>query len=344
MSNSCSPAIRTRSRHRGFTLIELLVVISIIAVLIALLLPAVQQAREAARRTQCKNNLKQIGLAMHNYIDSFDCFPPGYLGFPAAAGGTCATINNVAPRAQGWGWGVYILPFLDQGNLYNQLSPGPLQTVCDNPQSPADAPTVGNSQLQRQKIVAYVCPSASDPDLNQTRDASTSPNSPSAHGKSNYRAVSGVNFNGKDITVGSATYGFSAVFGDATLYPPAKLRDDTDGTSNTFLVGECFRRDVDGNNLTFTGPSAGVKGEYVGGMWCGLPADTRQSSVVGPLALSPSSFAMNGASINAFASQHVGGGHFLLADGSVRFISNNSDQNTIARIGLMNDGSVIEMP
>src|SRR5215813_2046814 len=111
-------------RRSGFTLIELLVVIAIIAVLIGLLLPAVQQAREAARRSQCKNNLKQMGLAMHNYHDVYQCFPPGYLGYPAGNGGSCATINNTTQRGQGWGWGAFLLPYLDQGNLYNLLSPG----------------------------------------------------------------------------------------------------------------------------------------------------------------------------------------------------------------------------
>src|SRR4051812_6730319 len=92
---------------RGFTLIELLVVIAIIAVLIALLLPAVQQAREAARRSQCKNNLKQIGLALHNYHDTANTLPPGWIGDP--------TGSNAGNR---WGWGTMILPYLDQAPLY----------------------------------------------------------------------------------------------------------------------------------------------------------------------------------------------------------------------------------
>src|SRR5258708_31972905 len=99
-----------RSRRTGFTLIELLVVIAIIAVLVSLLLPAVQQAREAARRSQCKNNLKQIGLALHNYHDSFSVFPPGYIaGSPFVDGET-----DTSP---GWSWASMILPQLDQGPL-----------------------------------------------------------------------------------------------------------------------------------------------------------------------------------------------------------------------------------
>ena len=97
--------------RRGFTLIELLVVIAIIAVLIALLLPAVQQAREAARRSSCQNNLKQIGLALHNYHDTFNLFPMGYIDVVALSGG-----NN-----GGWSWQAQILPQLEQGNIFEQI-------------------------------------------------------------------------------------------------------------------------------------------------------------------------------------------------------------------------------
>ena len=130
------------TKRRGFTLIELLVVIAIIAVLVSLLLPAVQQAREAARRTQCRNNLKQIGLAMHNYEGTFGSFPPGYLG----ATTNCSMIRNgVAPNvAQGWGWGTFILPFVDQANVYSAMNVSVHQVVCDVPTGAANNPLVGN--------------------------------------------------------------------------------------------------------------------------------------------------------------------------------------------------------
>jgi prepilin-type N-terminal cleavage/methylation domain-containing protein len=124
--------------RRGFTLIELLVVIAIIAVLIALLLPAVQAAREAARRAQCANNLKQIGLALHNYHDAVGAFPPGYLSKPDPMG------DNSGP---GWGWAAMILPQIEQSALFSAI----------NFTQPIEAPA--NATARLTKVNTYICPS-----------------------------------------------------------------------------------------------------------------------------------------------------------------------------------------
>ena len=118
-----------RWSRRGFTLIELLVVIAIIAVLIGLLLPAVQQAREAARRTQCKNNLKQLSLALHNYHDAFGVFPYGYYGYWS---------SNGCPQRNRFGnWRVMVLPYIDQTNMYNSVSKYFGRSGCDDGAFPA---------------------------------------------------------------------------------------------------------------------------------------------------------------------------------------------------------------
>ncbi len=194
------PSLRQKT---GFTLIELLVVIAIIAILIGLLLPAVQQAREAARRTQCKNNLKQIGLAIHNYLDAYRFLPPS------------ACINpEVTVTGNNGSWGVHgrLLPYMDQNNLYSNVD----ITVAWDFQDAIDG----------LKIPVYACPS--DPLSDVVRDP--------GGGRSHlYPTNYGFNFGTwfvYDPVTGEG--------GDGAFYPNASLRLSavSDGTSNTLLVSE----------------------------------------------------------------------------------------------------------
>jgi prepilin-type N-terminal cleavage/methylation domain-containing protein len=136
---------RRRRVAQGFTLIELLVVIAIIAVLVSLLLPAVQQAREAARRTQCKNNLKQIGLAFHNYHDKSNVLPAG--GNDSGTGAPCGACCNANNRGE-WNWMYQILPEIDQANLFN---------------TPAGA--ANDTKIYTTAVGAYYCPSRRSPTI-----------------------------------------------------------------------------------------------------------------------------------------------------------------------------------
>jgi type II secretory pathway pseudopilin PulG len=193
------------------------VVIAIIAILIAQLLPAVQQAREAARRTQCKNNLKQIGLAMHNYHDLHKTFPPGWV--------------RQTDNAANWSWMVYLLPMLEQGNLYAQLEVG-------DPLSLGQAlEGVNNVRLMQTPVPGFRCPSDTAPDLNDKH--------PLQSESGNHLPVAISNFVG---AAGGLDWNFGEVTGTFGMNTSVAIKDITDGTSNTLVVGErCWTLQT-GNN------------------------------------------------------------------------------------------------
>jgi len=191
---------------RGFTLIELLVVIAIIAILIALLLPAVQAAREAARRSTCKSQLKQIGIAFHNYHDIHNSFPQGVTRFQDSSGGTPTPTNF------GWAWGARILAQLEQNNLFDNCNVGEV-----NPE---------NREAQIRSIVeVYRCPSDTHGEYND-RQWTWRNNSTIDPATSNYVGMAGSNLDGYTNN--------GVLFMDSNI----AFRDITDGTSNTILVGE----------------------------------------------------------------------------------------------------------
>ncbi len=276
-------------RNRAFTLIELLVVIAIIAILIGLLLPAVQKVREAAARTTCSNNLKQIGVACQNYHSAYRRLPQGYVS---------NTINQPQP---GWTWATLILPYIEQENLYNLLNPNLI--LPNGPPTPATV-------LTQTALPVYLCPS--DPNtitINVWYDN---------YGNSNYvcnRAVMGP---------ADGTYPPNFASGAPTNL---RLSDIKDGSSNTLLVGErdgyrTFAATWVGGRPPGTNDStASFEGRPGEGM--NIPYQ-----VAGPFPPAASQDVFNFAQRLEFSSMHSGNiVGFVFCDGSVHFIQSSIDSD-----------------
>jgi prepilin-type N-terminal cleavage/methylation domain-containing protein len=215
--------------HRAFTLIELLVVIAIIAVLIALLLPAVQQAREAARRSQCKNNLKQVGLALHNYHDTFQYLPPGWIGVTG--------LQHDVNGTNGWGWASKLLPMVDQGPLFNLIN---FNVPIGN---------VANLTPRATGLPVYRCPSDIGPDK---WTISTTGGSPLAElGRASYSGV----FGKDEVDLCDGLAAGVPCSSDGLFFLNSRLRfaDVTDGLSTTTMVGERLTRAATGWLYTWAG-------------------------------------------------------------------------------------------
>ncbi|HWG42312.1 MAG TPA: DUF1559 domain-containing protein [Gemmataceae bacterium] len=303
----------SRVPRRGFTLIELLVVIAIIAILIGLLLPAVQKVREAAARMQCGNNLKQLALGMHNYHDTYGTFPAGM------SPGTVNFGNSYCC----WGtWQVAILPFIEQQNAFNRYV-----NYGGNDSTGPRYGAAPNTQVTKQRFKAMTCPS----------DMSNAPlGGITSH---NYA----VNYGNTGIYQPSSVVsgGSTAVFGGAPFSPSlgTKLTVITDGTSNTLMLSELIqgqRSDLrgfgwwgpGGGFSTLAGPNSSIPD---------APAQNCDPNAPNP----PCANATSNATINQSArSRHTQGVNIALCDGSIRFVSNAVFLGTWRSLGTSQGGEV----
>lgn len=321
MQWTCSTS--TRNQRRGFTLVELLVVIAIIGVLIALLLPAVQQAREAARRISCSNNLKQLGLAMHNYHDTHLSFPYAYRTLDNPPGGSGITGGQTHARDT---WFHRILPFIEQTALADLYE-------SDSSTFP-NGTTAALTQSQRTVVPGLYCPS--NPTIN----------GPGANLTSGFQGTYGVCLSGSETTGITTTRNGKGMF---FLESKTKFRDITDGTGNTIMAGEGIARRMDNT------AGHGDLGQYWGGASWGASGFTTAEAPNTTLPDRPhscksttvreapcqSTSSTRGQQYNFSRSYHPGGVQVVLGDASVHFVPETINTDVFRDLGDRSDGDVV---
>ncbi len=300
---------RRPAPRRAFTLVELLVVIAIIGILVALLLPAIQAAREAARRSECSNNLKQLGVALQNYHDTHGVFPPG---------GMTAGTN---PRRNGLSWHTMVLPFIEQTAIYDQIDFG--VTGYTN---------AANLAVALNKIDGFFCPSGVRTTMKSTNTSENSGGA--ATWSTHYYGILGAKGLNPDTNANypmdttTAGHGDYATTGVLTKLVSYGMRDITDGTSNTLFVGE----------ISWT--KANTYRVWIRG--CEGSASASSKNVAYPINFQP--YTTSNFNDVSFGSEHPGGAQFVLGDGSVRFVDQNIDMAIYRAVATRDSGEARNLP
>ncbi len=351
---------RNSGSRVGFTLVELLVVIAIIGVLIALLLPAVQQAREAARRMQCSNNMKQLGLGIHNFHDTYGMVPAG--------GAADQTPFGTHATGSGWGssWMVFMLPFIEQNSLYDQMD-------LSGGSGWSGSVTTNTAAAQNVSLDAYLCPSS------PLEKFAVSPNSNGPIMAASYAAISGAvdglipgytesRINTPSSATGCCSGGIAS--GGGVMIPSGELglAAITDGTSNTAVIGEISDALITANGSKHDYRNGYRHGWMIGWRSANAPpkvgngGDLRtfnQVTIRYPINQkkrpgtgwpdAPGNCGSDGICDNAstnmpLLSAHPGGVMTLLGDGSVRFLPETMAMDVLGRLVTRDDGQVVELP
>ena len=325
-----------RMSRPGFTLVELLVVIAIIGILVGLLLPAVQAAREAARRMQCSNNLKQIGLAIHNYESATKRIPPGAIFY----GGVQVDIGRFHGQSNQRGsMLVFILPYIEQTSLYNQFD---FTMPVNETRMPDPANASGGMYLKGMIVPSYICPSDINapisPGNNQIQPANYHPSFGPSAAISNNSACSCPLFATFQAFSQAGTGGNANPAGPFSRYGydyPGTFSFVPDGLSNTIFVGE-VRADSSGH------VQAGWSHSNKWGIFTQIPINFDTSEPDVATALAKGKTACNArCNWNAevgFKSRHTGGAQFVFGDGAVRLLSQSIDMINYNRLGSRNEG------